>query len=128
MLEKGVGFVCSLAQHDRKHGISPGRRTYDHVVKSLQESIQGLGWDAIGLLPIDKHWLMEGTAAVVEISVKTFVEHARIEVHITENDTFYTYSHISAGAIHGIAAVRRGRFFEMFRNSSIRMTAPRGSW
>ena len=84
------GSVPSLESFQR-FGIMPGNLSNSEFVKALQEKPDGIGLLATRLLPIDIQWLFQNTLAVIEISVRALVEHARVDVHTSENGTFHVF-------------------------------------
>ena len=90
----------------------PGNLSNLEVVKALQEKPDGISLLATRLLPIDSKWLFRNTLAVVEISVRALVEHARVDVHTSENGAFHAFSHIPSGTFTGIRSPKDGCLYQ----------------
>ena len=101
---KSDGSVPSLEAIQR-FGTLPGNLCYSEVVRAPQEKTEGIGLLATRLLPIDTKWVFPGTVAVVEISLTALVNLARVDVHISENETFHVFSQIPGGTITGIRSL-----------------------
>ena len=85
---------------------------YSEVVQALQEKTEGIGLLATRLLPIDTKRLFPNTVAVVEISLRTSVNLARVDVPSSENETFHVFSQIPGGTITGIRSLQYGCLFQ----------------
>ena len=92
----------------QRFGIMPGDLSNSEVVKALQEKPDGNCLLATRLLPTDTKWLFPNTLAVVEISLRALVDHARVDVHPSENGTFHVSSQIPSGTITGIRSPKDG--------------------
>ena len=86
--------------------------SYSEVVQALQEKPQGIGLLATRLLPIDTKWLFPDTLAVVDISLKSLVDIARVDVHASGNGTFHVFSQIPGGTIFGIRSFQHVCLFQ----------------
>ena len=56
--------------------------------------------------------MFPGTVAVVEISLTALVNLARVDVHISENETFHVFSQIPGGTITGIRSFQYGCLYQ----------------